>query len=105
MVFTEARFIVPQALAGLRPVEVLHKQWQPIPIDLPEELQDLHIVYRHTFAAPADRQAQIRITADDSYRLFCNGRLVGMGQRRATPSPTAGTATICRRFCKAAKTN
>lgn len=89
MVFTEARFIVPQSLAGLRPVEVLHKQWQPIPIDLPENLQNLHIVYRHTFPAPANGQARIRITADDSYRLFCNGRLVGMG-------PTQGYAFAYR---------
>ncbi len=64
-----------------KPVDLLHKANQKIdPPAHPEHLLNVHSYFRRVInidSFPA--KAGIRITADDCYRLFVNGKLVGEG--------------------------
>lgn len=76
--FKEAKWIVPDSLENLRPINVFHKECMPRSIELPEQLKNLHILYRSTFSYNTG-PALLRITADDYYKVYVNGKLVGMG--------------------------
>ena len=79
MVFQKASWIVPEELKDLEPINVLHKEYAPVEIQTPEALQNLHIAYESVFEVQNRENVKIRITADDYYKLYCNGCFVGMG--------------------------
>lgn len=85
MNFKKAKWIVPKELKTLTPVQVYHKENVRVRVELPEDLQNLHLAYRRIFRMNDCGKVTLRITADDSYHFYCNGRLVGMGPAQGYP--------------------
>lgn len=80
MVFQKAKWIIPADLASINPVDVFHKEQDKKEIELPENLKNLHIFYQKEFSwQPCGENVRLRVTADDYYKLYLNGELVGMG--------------------------
>ena len=77
------QWICAPEFAGLAPLSLFHREMQPLPpVSHPEALKNVHIRVEKTFDAAVFGQAkkrQIRITADDYYKLYLNGRFVGQG--------------------------
>ncbi len=90
-------FISHPDFYNLMPINVYHKELgddgrsiydrddpnDPITAAHPKELRNKHIIYRKSFTLPNFEKAVIRISADDYYKLYLNGKYVGEG-------PTAG---------------
>ena len=80
-VFLYGKWICPKEFAAEEPVDVFHKQLDPREIELPEAFKNLHMLVRKTFCVegPAEQPCRIRITADDYYKLYINGKFVCQG--------------------------
>ena len=90
-------FISHPDFYNLKPINVYHKEIDengksifdredpndPITVAHPEELRNKHIIYRKRFSLSKFSKAVLRISADDYYKLYLNGRYVAEG-------PTAG---------------
>ncbi len=77
--FGQGKWIVPRSLSDIRPIRIFHREQEKTEIILPDELKNLHMLYKKRFSldtVPSD--AVIRITADDYYKLSINGTFVGM---------------------------
>lgn len=86
-----ARWICDPAFDGLAPLNLLHRATtEPEPEAderHPAHLRNRHMLVRKAFQldrAPAT--ARLRITADDYYKLYVNGRFVGQGPAQAPAS-------------------
>lgn len=71
------KWISNATLAALSPRNVFHRQLEPfsLPNDGP---QNQHILFRRRFCYDGGK-AILRLSADDFYKLYINGRFVGMG--------------------------
>ena len=80
-VFAYGTWICPQLFAEEKPVDVFHKQFTPKEISVPDELKHQHMLVRKTVQADLVNgdKFRIRITADDYYKLYINGRFVCQG--------------------------
>ena len=90
-------FISHPDFCNLEPVDVYHVELDeegndvyrrddptdPITAAHPNELRNKHIIYRRRVELPSFERAVLRISADDYYKLYVNGRFVAEG-------PTAG---------------
>lgn len=90
-------FISHPDFYNLEPIDVYHVELDkdgndvyrrddpadPITAAHPEKLRNRHIIYRKTAALPTFQRALLRISADDYYKLYINGKFVAEG-------PTAG---------------
>lgn len=70
-----------------RPYEARELRRKELP-PVNKELQNRHILFRKAFTLDAVKSAKLRITADDYYRLYVNGRFIGMGPAAGTTSCT-----------------
>lgn len=77
----KASWIADPAFLELKPLPTFHKEYEPLePAVHPEALRNRHMLVRKTLALDEKpRQAVLRITADDYYKLYVNGRYVGQG--------------------------
>ncbi|MBQ2957331.1 MAG: family 78 glycoside hydrolase catalytic domain [Clostridia bacterium] len=64
------------------PVQTLHKQFGP-KVEADKSLQNRHMLVRCAFDAAEAEKLTLRITADDYYKLYLNGSLVGVGPAQA----------------------
>ena len=48
-IFLNAEWICPSAYKDLKPINVFHKECEPLEIPLPNELKNLHIYFRKSF--------------------------------------------------------
>ena len=74
------KFITIPEFAFLEPIDVFHREWthgsgRPHP----EELRNLHITFRGTFAGASAGRVVVRWTADDYCKLYVNGRFASQG--------------------------
>lgn len=74
------KFITIPEFAFLEPIDVFHREWthgsgRPHP----EELRNLHITFRGTFAGQTAGRVVVRWTADDYCKLYVNGRFASQG--------------------------
>ncbi len=67
---------------GRKPVQTLHKQMGE-KTETDSLIQNRHMLVRRTFEAKKGEQLRLNITADDYYRLYLNGKLIGMGPGQA----------------------
>lgn len=79
----EPMFISHPDFAEREPFWVFHKQHDKKHFDHPQELQNKHIIYRKKVSLGGFRQAVLRISADDYYKLYINGRYVTEGPASA----------------------
>ena len=70
--------ICPEELSEASPVFVFHRQLDPVKPcgKLP---QNVHMLFRKKFSANSKAKTIIKITADDYYKLYINGKYVGQG--------------------------
>lgn len=80
MSFRYGKWICPKEFAYLEPVDLFHKQLDKRKIELPEELKNRHfLMWGKCFLPKKEGRYALRITADDYYKLFINGRYVCQG--------------------------
>lgn len=79
-IFHQAKWIVPRQFEELEPINIYHRENEPLSISLPEELKNLHITYKASLhMAQKLEGVTLRITADDCYKLRINGSFVCQG--------------------------
>lgn len=84
-------WITEAEMANLRPKPVFARQLERGRLPKPDpRFQNRHILFRRKFSVEDVKKAVVRLTADDCYKLYLNGRFVGMG-------PASGT-TDCTYF-------
>lgn len=80
MVFTSSWITTPDFL-NLPIINVFHKQYEKA--DIPASaFENYHIAFRGKFCAKNGCTYAIRISADDVYKLYINGRFVGQGVKQ-----------------------
>lgn len=74
----QAAWIKDPLFAGVEPRFLIHPNRTP---ENNGEIQNVHTLFRKVFDLPtaAIKQARLYITADDGYKLYLNGRFVGLG--------------------------
>jgi hypothetical protein len=74
------KWITTAEFAGLRPVNVFHRQMEPAP-EPKSPIENRHILFRKKFSLSGlgDAPARLRVTADDYYKLYINGAFVTQG--------------------------
>ncbi len=65
------------------PVQTLHKQLSGDKVFIDRNLRNRHMLVRRTFEAAKNENLSLTITADDYYKLYINGRLIGVGPAQA----------------------
>ncbi|MBQ8287404.1 MAG: family 78 glycoside hydrolase catalytic domain [Clostridia bacterium] len=78
-------FISHPDFVGLSPLPVFHKEHKKIPYSHSADLQNKHILYRRRATFGGFSRAILRITADDFYKLYINGRYVTEGPAPGYP--------------------
>ena len=92
-------FISHPDFCGLEPINVYHKEMSadgrmifdredpndPITLAHPSYLRNKHMIFRKSFSLPEFKKAVIRISADDYYKLYINGRYVAEGPTPGYP--------------------
>lgn len=82
----KVRFICHPDFSQLRPIDVFHKEMQPkAPTQIPSELQNKHILFRKKLTVTKPEKAVLKISADDRYKLYINGRFVTEGPAPSYP--------------------
>lgn len=75
----KGKWISNETLAALKPRDVFHRQLEVVELDCSEN-RNQHVLYRRAFNLEAlPKEAKIYVTADDYYKLYVNGTLVGQG--------------------------
>ena len=79
-------FICHPDFENLAPVNVFHKEHSGEKLkNSPEEIQNRHILFRNKFTLKKQGEAVLKITADDYYKLYINGRFVTQGPAPCYP--------------------
>ena len=79
-IFKYGKWICPIEFKDEKPIDLFHKQLDRRSYELPEQLQHYHMLVKKSFTiAEIDNKYSIRITADDYYKLYINGKYVCQG--------------------------
>ncbi len=79
-----AQFITAKAFADLAPLNVFHKELDEREYSHPEELLNKHYIFRKKIKYQSGK-AILKITADDYYKLYINGKFVTQGPASSYP--------------------
>ena len=79
----EPKFISHPDFANLEPYYVYHKSLEQKEFPHPQELMNRHIIYRKKASFGNFKKAVLKISADDYYKLYINGRYVTEGPAQA----------------------
>lgn len=74
-----AQFISHPDFSELEPIYIYHKYIDRKTFSHPEELKNRHIIYRKKATFGAFQKAVLKISADDYYKLYINGKYVAEG--------------------------
>ena len=79
-IFKYANWICPVEFLNEHPLTLLSKEKNAIKPELPEKFQNLHMLTKKAFTLKdKSGEYRIRITADDYYKLYINGKYVAQG--------------------------
>ena len=77
-------WICDPVFANLKPIETLHKQMdKTAKVEPDPALKNRHMLVRCAFEADEGEKLTLSISADDYYKLYLNGRLIGVGPAQA----------------------
>lgn len=91
MEFRSKWITIPEFI-DLEPIDVFHKEYEQMDIPV-SGIKNLHIAFRGNIIIPSVDVAEstdgtsiyLNITADDSYKLYVNGKFMGQGIKPAYP--------------------
>ena len=80
-IFKHAKWICTKDFLAEKPINLFHKQLDKQKPELPEHLKNIHMLTRKKLYVKKKfgSKYKIRITADDYYKLYINGRFVCQG--------------------------
>jgi len=79
-IFPNGQWICSEDFMNEESLDIFHKQLDRRSYELPEKFQNYHMLVRKTFVIDKKEQMySIRITADDYYKLYINGKFVCQG--------------------------
>ena len=81
----QAKWITDRTFAPLEPVNVFHKELEPLEYEPDEALANSHILFRQRVALKRCDVATLYISADDYYKLYINGAFVDQGPAPGNP--------------------
>jgi len=80
------QFICHPDFAQAAPLHVYHKEQTKIAFEAAPPYRNRHVLFRRKKTLPKTSSAILRITADDYYKLYVNGRFVAQGPSPSYPS-------------------
>ncbi|MGI6654073.1 MAG: family 78 glycoside hydrolase catalytic domain [Christensenellales bacterium] len=80
-----AKWITDHRFAELQPMNVFHKELQPLSWKPDPKLENSHLLFRRSFNATKGMRATLYISADDYYKLYINGQFVDQGPAPGNP--------------------
>ena len=76
----KAEFICHKDFSCVQPINVFHKECEKKELDEKDNRYlNRHILFRRKFSIDKTKNALLKITADDYYKLYINGKFVTMG--------------------------
>lgn len=85
-IFNKAKWITTEKFAGQTVQNIFFKEEQNKKVDCPDELKNTHVLFRKKFTLDRVKNGtEIRISADDYYKLYINGSFVGQGSAQGYP--------------------
>lgn len=79
-IFKYAKWICPIEFKDELPIDLLGKELNATKVELPEKFKNVHMLTKKTvFLDKKSGRYHIRITADDYYKLYINGKYVAQG--------------------------
>lgn len=80
------KFICHPLFENAEIINIFHKEIENPPIPThPEELKNMHVLFRKSFTLDEKENAILKISADDYYKLYINGTFVTQGPAPAYP--------------------
>lgn len=80
----KSNWITSKRFSELKPINVFHKEYSTSDFP-PSKVEDYHVALRSIFHVSSEQNHVIRISADDYYKLYINGRFVGQGPKPSYP--------------------
>lgn len=83
----QGKFIGHELFADLKPINVFHTEYPQVTVpNATEKYADKHVLFRKKFNAGGDLfKAVLKITADDYFKLYINGKFVTQGPPPSYP--------------------
>ena len=82
----KAEFICHKDFSTVQPINVFHKECEKKELDEKDDRYlNRHILFRKKFNVDKTKNAMLKITADDYYKLYINGKFVTMGPAASYP--------------------
>ena len=83
----KAEFICHKDFSTVQPINVFHKECEKKELDEKDDRYlNRHILFRKKFNVDKTKNAMLKITADDYYKLYINGKFVTMGPAASYPN-------------------
>lgn len=74
-----AKWIAPIEFADQKQQNTLHREHERFELFMPDEMKNLHFTVKKTFAAKKEGRVTLRITGNDYYKAYINGKFAGQG--------------------------
>lgn len=82
----KAKFICHKDFSFVKPINVFHEEHEKLPLPTTDDkYKNRHILFRKKFDLKDFRSAAIKITADDYFKLYINGKFVMQGPPPSYP--------------------
>ena len=79
-IFKYAKWICPLEFKDELPINMFYKEKKRKMPELPEKFKNVHMLVKKTLILnEKEKKYKIRITADDYYKLYINGKYVAQG--------------------------
>ena len=98
-IFKHAKWICTKDFSDEKPINLFHKQLDKKKPELPEHLKNIHMLTRKKLHVnkKVGSKYKIRITADDYYKLYINGRFVCQGPAQSSSTKKRDFSPIRRK--------